>query len=143
MDPDGVEEHAVRILATLDGASATTLRAFRDGLEGSGLPSSIFGGMIATLLTDRVHGIPADRLTVMRMSSTLRQGLACGGGRFADRLEDAESPFWVARPGGARRLPRRRGPTFTALAVEAVYPYSWNGGGGQPLPIVSVTPWKK
>ena len=96
LDPDRVEEHAVRILATLDRASNETLRGFRDALEGAGLPASIFGGMIATLLCDRVHGVPADRLTVMRMSSALRQALACGGGRFADRLEDAESPFWVA-----------------------------------------------
>jgi hypothetical protein len=93
MDTD---RHAERILATLDGASLATLRGFVAGLEGAGTPASIFGGMIATLLADRVHGVPPDRLTVMRMSSTLRHASACGGGRFADRLEGAESPFWVA-----------------------------------------------
>jgi hypothetical protein len=52
--------------------------------------------VIRVLVTDRAHGIPDDQLTVMRVSSALRQAAACGGGRFADRLEDAESPFWVA-----------------------------------------------
>lgn len=73
-----------------------------------GLPASIFGGVVWTLLSDRVHGIPADRLTVMRMASALREASACGGGRFADRIADAESPFWVAVREALREMREER-----------------------------------
>jgi hypothetical protein len=118
---DLVDEQAVRILGTLDGASAATLHGFAEGLKYVDGPASHFALPIYYLATNRKRGDPPDGLTLLVMRSALRQ--LSRDSAFIDKLENAQTPFWLAV----------RDPLM-ALQAECVAVYLAPGGIVPPPP---------
>jgi len=90
-----LEEQAVAVLASLDGASPEALRMLAAALDVAewGGAGHLYGP-IHYLSGNRARGEPPDWLTVLAAKSALRMLALQPHGAFMSRLEGAETAFW-------------------------------------------------
>jgi hypothetical protein len=85
---DAVDKHLAKALASLADVSARQLHATAGALgRRSGLYD--FASVFSDVAYSREHG-PAPKLADFH----LRQAVERGGGELAERIENAEAPFW-------------------------------------------------